>query len=477
MSDDQRSLQRTALSIAVLSSFLTPFVGSSVNIALPSIGAAFEADAVTLSWIATAYLLATAISLVPFGRLADIHGRRRIYGWGIGVFTLASLLCGLSPSIGMLLLWRVVQGVGSAMIFATGIAILTSVFPPGERGKALGIAVAAVYIGLSLGPFLGGIMVAHLTWRSVFVVLVPLGLINIWLVFFRLNGEWAEARGERFDAVGSLIYALALITLMYGIILLPRLHGLWLIGAGIAGLAGFAVWEQRVSQPVFEVRLFRHNRAFAFSNLAALFNYSATFGVTFLMSLYLQYIGGLTPQGAGAILIAAPITQAVLSPFAGRLSDRIEPRIVASIGMSLTTLGLILLSFLHTGTGRASILAILILLGTGFALFSSPNTNAIMSSVERRFYGIASGSVGTMRVVGQLMSMGIATVVLTVIVGRVQITPEHHEAFVAAVRLAFSIFAALCLTGIFASLARGRTHWNEEAPEPAGRNDRAAHRR
>ncbi len=455
MTDDQRSLQRSALSIAVLSSFLTPFVGSSVNIALPAIGAAFNADAVTLSWIATAYLLAAAVSLVPFGRLADIHGRRRIFAWGIGVFTLSSLLCALSSSIAVLLLWRVVQGVGSAMIFATGIAILTSVFDPGERGRALGISVAAVYVGLSLGPFLGGILVQHLTWRSVFVVLVPLGLLTIWLVIFRLKGEWAEARGERFDVTGSLIYALALIALMYGIILLPRACCFWLIGVGIAGLAGFVVWEQRVTHPVFEVRLFRGNRTFAFSNLAALFNYSATFGVTFLLSLYLQYVGGLSPLAAGTVLIAAPITQAVLSPFAGRLSDRIEPRIVASAGMTLTTLGLLLLSFLGPDTPRASIIGTLVVLGTGFAFFSSPNTNAIMSSVEKRYYGIASGSVGTMRLVGQLLSMGIATIVLTVIVGRVQITPAYHAAFITAVRLSFTVFAALCFAGIFASLARG----------------------
>jgi len=458
MTEYPRTVQRTALAIAVLSAFLTPFVGSSVNIALPAIGAAFQADAVTLSWIATAYLLAAAVSLVPFGRLADIHGRRRIFALGIGVFTLASLLCALSPSIGILLIWRIVQGVGSAMIFATGIAILTSVFPPGERGRALGITIAAVYIGLSLGPFLGGLLVEHFTWRSVFVVLVPLGLVTIWLVVFRLKGEWAEARGERFDYIGSLIYALALITLMYGIILLPRQNAAWLILIGIAGLAGFIVWEQRISYPVFEVRLFRNNRAFAFSNLAALFNYSATFWVTFLLSLYLQYVGGLSPQGAGTVLIAAPITQALLSPFAGRLSDRVEPRIVASVGMTLTTLGLTLLSFLGTDTSRAFIVGVLIVLGTGFAFFSSPNTNAIMSSVERRHYGIASGSVGTMRLVGQLLSMGIATIVVTVIVGRVQITPEYHPAFVRAVSHSFQIFALLCLTGIFASLARGRTH-------------------
>ena len=463
--EDPRALQRIALTIAVLSSFLTPFVGSSVNIALPAIGAEFGADAVTLSWIATAYLLASVVSLVPFGRLADIHGRRRIFGWGIGVFTVSSLLCALSPSIAILLLGRVAQGVGSAMIFSTGVAILISVYPPGARGRALGITIASVYIGLSVGPLLGGLLVHYLSWRSVFVVLVPLGLVIIGLVIFGLRGEWAEARGERFDFSGSLLYALALIALMGGIVLLPRGYALWLIAAGLAGLAGFVAWERRVEHPVFDVRLFSGNRVFAFSNLAALFNYSATFGVTFLLSLYLQYIGGLSPQGAGMVLIAAPLTQALLSPFAGRLSDRIEPRIVASTGMALTTLGLLRLSLLDAGTSRASIVATLILLGIGFALFSSPNTNAIMSSVPRRFYGIASGTVGTMRLMGQLLSMGIATIAVTVMVGRVAITPEHFAAFMLSVRLSFTLFALLCGAGVFASLARGRTR-----PRPSPRS-------
>jgi nitrate/nitrite transporter NarK len=252
---------------------------------------------------------------------------------------------------------------------------------------------------------------------------------------------------------------------MGGIVLLPRDYALWLIASGLAGLAGFVAWERRVEHPVFDVRLFSGNRAFAFSNLAALFNYSATFGVTFLLSLYLQYIGGLSPQGAGMVLIAAPLTQALLSPFAGRLSDRIEPRIVASTGMALTTLGLLRLSLLDAGTSRASIVATLILLGIGFALFSSPNTNAIMSSVPRRFYGIASGTVGTMRLMGQLLSMGIATIAVTVMVGRVAITPEHFAAFLLSVRLSFTLFALLCGAGVLASLARGQTR-----PRPTPRS-------
>jgi len=369
-------------------------------------------DAILLSWVATSYILATVVSLVPSGRLADIHGRKKVFLYGYILFTISSLLCGLSTSGAMLISFRVLQGIGSAMHFATGIAILISVYPPHQRGRVLGITVAAVYTGLSLGPFLGGLLTEYLTWRSVFLVTVPLGILVILVVLWKLKGEWAEAKGEPFDILGTLIYGLALVAGMLGITMLPALNSLWLITLGLLGIAAFIKWELRVQSPVFDLDLFRKNRVFALSSLAALINYSATFAITFLLSLYLQHIKGLSPQGAGLILVSQPIVQAVVSPFAGRLSDRIEPRIVASIGMTLTTLGLFLFTFIEDGTGLGFIVGCLMLLGLGFALFSSPNTNAIMGSVEKRFYGLASGSVGTMRQLGMMVSMGIATLIL-----------------------------------------------------------------
>jgi EmrB/QacA subfamily drug resistance transporter len=450
------AMKRSTLIIASLSSFATPFMGSAINLALPSIGKEFKIDAVLLSWVATSYLLAAAISLVPFGRLADIHGRKKIFTYGISAFTITSFLCAVSTSTPMLIIFRVLQGSASAMIFATGIAIITSVFPPQERGKAIGINVAAVYIGLSLGPFLGGFLTQHLTWRSVFLTNVPLGLIIIWLVLWKLKGEWAEARGEKFDLPGALIYGLALVAIMYGISLLPAMKSLWVILLGLLGFVAFVKWQIRTEHPVYNLDLFRTNRVFAFSNLAALINYSATFAVTFLLSLYLQYVKELSPQSAGLLLIAQPVVMAIFSPFAGRLSDRVEPRIVASIGMTLTTLGLFLFIFLSEDSTAASIIVRLIVLGFGFAIFSSPNTNAIMGSVEKRFYGLASGSVGTMRLLGMMISMGIATVVFTVYLGRVQITTEYYPVLVRSVNVAFAVFAILCFGGIFSSMARGK---------------------
>jgi EmrB/QacA subfamily drug resistance transporter len=458
--------KRSALIVAALSSFMTPFMGSSINIALPSIEKEFEIDAVLLSWVATSYLLAAAISLVPFGRLADIYGRKKTFAYGIVAFTVTSFFSAASTSANMLILFRVFQGIGSAMIFATGIAILTSVFPPKERGKALGINVAAVYLGLSFGPFLGGFLTQYFTWRSVFLINVPFGIVIIALVWWKLKGEWAEAKGEKFDVFGALIYSLAIIGIMYGISLLPALKSIIFILGGFVGVLAFIKWELMAKYPVFHLGLFKANRTFAFSNLAALINYSATFAVTFLLSLYLQRVKGLSPQTTGLILVAQPIVMAVFSPLAGRLSDKIEPRIVASLGMALTSAGLLPFSFLRENSSLAFIVNNLIILGFGFALFSSPNTNAIMSCVNKRFYGLASGSVGTMRLMGMMISMGIATLVFALYIGRVPITTEHFPTFIESVRAAFGIFSLLCICGVFASLARGNIRMKEtKVPE------------
>ena len=453
---DNTAIKRPTLVIATLSSFMTPFMGSSINIALPSIEKAFQIDAILLSWVATSYLLAAAASLVPFGRAADIYGRKKVFTAGIAIFTLSSFLSGISISAAMLIFFRILQGIGSAMIFATGIAILTSVFPLRERGRVLGINVAAVYSGLSMGPFLGGVLTQHFTWRSVFFINIPLGLTIISLALWKLKGEWAEARGETFDCVGTVIYCLGITAIMYGISLLPAVSSLWIVLIGLLAIPAFLKWEIRTKNPVFELDLFRTNRVFAFSNLAALINYSATFAVTFLISLYLQHIKALDPQSAGLVLVAQPVVMAIFSPFAGKLSDKIEPRVVASIGMALTAVGLFLFAFINERTSVTFIVTILILMGFGFALFSSPNTNAIMSSVEKRFYGTASGSVGTMRLLGMMISMGIATLLFAIFIGKVQITTVYHPVFLRSVKVAFTIFSALCFGGIFASLTRGK---------------------
>lgn len=454
--DNSNVNKKAVLLVATMVAFLTPFMGSSVNVAIPTIGKEFAMDAISLGWIAMSYLLATAVFLVPFGRIADIYGRKRILTYGIIIFTISSFLISVSTSATMLIIFRVIQGIGGAFIFSTGVAILTSVFPIGERGKVLGINVAAVYMGLSLGPFLGGFLTQHFGWRSIFLIIVPLGLVVIFFLFWKLKGEWTGAKGEKFDLVGSLVYSIAIVALLYGLSLLPEILGIWLILIGIFTTAVFIWWETRLESPVLDIRLFRNNKVFAFSNLAALINYSATFAVTFLLSLYLQYVQGLSAQEAGLILVSMPAVQATFSPITGRLSDKIEPRILASAGMGITTIGLSLLILLTENTLLGFILLSLILLGFGFALFSSPNTNAVMSSVDKRYYGVASATLATMRQVGMTFSMGIAMLIIAVYVGRVEITPVYFSSFLASMKIAFTVFAALCFIGIFASLARGK---------------------
>ncbi|MBI2869929.1 MAG: MFS transporter [Chloroflexi bacterium] len=461
-----QSSQKVILLVTCLTSFLTPFTISSINIALPLISAEYQLDAVVMGWVATAYLLSTAVLLVPMGRLGDILGRKRIYLYGVGVFTAASLLCALSTSAAMLLGFRVLQGIGAAMVFGTATAILTSAFPPEQRGRILGINVATVYLGLSLGPFLGGFLTQTFGWRSIFLFNVPIGLINVAAIFWKIKGEWAEARGEKFDFAGSAIYSLALVATIYGLSRLPDISYAWIILAGALAFVFFIAWESRVSSPVINIGLFRYNAVFSLSNLAAFIHYSATFPVSFLLSLYLQYIKALSPWSAGLVLLAMPATQAIFSPVSGRLSDRIEPRILASSGMALSCLGLVFFMFISNQTEMALIIAALIVLGFGFALFSSPNTNAVMSSVEKKFYGIASGTLATMRITGQMFSMAVTLLIFALVIGRTQIVPENYPQFITSSRVVFAVFAGLCVAGTLASLARGNIRSNSRDLEP-----------
>ncbi len=445
---------RCVLFAATMASFLSPYIASSINIALPLIGREFGADAVLLGWIPTTYLLTSAVLLIPFGRLADLYGMKKIFTSGIIVYSLAVLLCGFSVSIPMLIGCEVLAGIGGAMIYATAIALLTAVFPGSERGRVLGINVSAVYIGLSAGPFLGGVLAEAFGWRSIFLSIVPVG-IAAFLLSFRV--KVAEGgKKEKFDFVGTVIYGFMLFSLIYGLSLVPETKAFAFLTAGLVGLLGFVFWEMKAASPVINLRLFRDNHTFAFSNLAALINYSATAAVAFLLSLFLQYNKGLSPLAAGTVLVAQPVVMALLSPFAGKLSDKVEPRIVASVGMGLAAVCLFAFSFLTEETPLRNITAILMVLGLGFALFSSPNTNAIMSSVERRYYGIASGTMGTMRLIGQMLSMGLSMMIFSIFIGRVEITAEYHSELLTSVHTAFTIFSVLCFLGVFASLGRGK---------------------
>lgn len=456
ITEQDLALRKYALLVACTASFFIPFMGSAINLAIPSIGQQFNTSTLMLSWVAASYLLASAAFLVPFGRLADIVGRKKIFAAGIGIFSLSSLLCGLAWSIDSLIAFRVLQGIGSAMLFGTGMAILTSVYPPQERGRVLGINVASVYTGLSMGPVLGGAMNHNLGWQWIFYFTAVTTFAVLLLVLFKLKGEWAGARGEKFDLTGAVLYSFGLVSLMYGFSsIATSAWAVYLLVLGLVVLVLFVRYELRVKQPVLNVALFSKNVTFAFANLAALINYSATFAVGFLLSIYLQVVQGYNSQAAGLILLSQPVIMALLSPFAGSLSDRVEPRIVASLGMALTTAGLFVFCFLTASTPIWLVVINLMLLGTGFALFSSPNSNSIMGSVEKRYYGVASSTMGTMRLTGQALSMAVVTLLLALFVGSVQLSQASADLLVQGTKTAFVVFTVVCFGGIFASLARG----------------------
>ncbi|MCM2254617.1 MAG: MFS transporter [Vicinamibacteria bacterium] len=452
---ERRAGEREALFATTLASFLTPFMGSATNVALPAIGREFAVDAVVLSWIATGYLLSAAVFLVPLGKLADLRGRKRVFVSGLVVHTATSLLCAVSTSATLLLAARVAQGLGGAMIFGTSVALLTSVYPPGRRGAALGVNVTAVYLGLTVGPFAGGVLTEQLGWRSVFFANVVLGALAALVASRGLIDDRAAAAGRRLDKTGSLLYGGGLAATMLGLGRLPGASGGLLLTLGVAGLVAFVRWELGAADPVLDVRLFRDNRVYAFSNLAALIHYAATYAAGFLLSLQLQYAGGLSAQAAGLVLAIQPLVQAAVSPVAGRLSDRTDPRLLASTGMGVVALGLALLAVVGAGPGFG-LAAGLVLLGIGFGLFSSPNTNAVMASVGAVGYGVASATLATMRLVGQMLSMGAAGLMLTTFVGTQVVEPGRTADLDVAVRVSFAFFSLLCVAGVFASLARGR---------------------
>lgn len=459
--------KRITLLITALSVFVSPFMIAAVNIALPTMAAEFSMNAVLIGWVATCFLLASAAFLVPFGRLADIVGRKKIFLLGMVLFTVSSFLCAVSRSPTQIIVFRVFQGLSGAMTMGIAVAILTSVFPPAERGKAIGINMAATYLGLSLGPFLGGVLTEQLGWRSIFYISAVLGLVVVVMVIFRLKGEWAEARGEKLDVVGSVAFALSIALVTYGftvILDVPafsfnvgniviEIPGYALFIVGLVGLVFFVWWEARHKSPVFNVNLFKGNAAFLLSNIATLINYSSAFAMTFLLSLYLQYIRGYSPQIAGLVTVVSPVFMTVFAPLAGRISDRIQPRLVASVGLAFTCVALLFFAFLGEETALAFIITGLAFYGIGTGFFSSPNTNAVMSSVDKKFFGVASSSVATMRSIGMMFSMGIVMILFSIYIGQAEITPEQYPQFLTSVQVGFIIFAVMGFCGIFIQLA------------------------
>ncbi len=444
------------LIIATATGFTTPFLSAAINIAIPTIRREFSMEAVVMTWVGTIFFLAIAVVQVPCGRLADIYGRKKLFIIGLLVTIFASLLGTFASSVPMLLMSLAFIGIGSGIMFNNSISILTSVYPAERRGRALGISTAGTYAGLSLGPYIGGVLTRAFGWQSIFIFTGLVSAVLLALVFYSLKGEWREAQGEKFDVVGSVAYAISIVMFMYGFSSLPAVRGIVLFVIGAAGLAFFARWEMRTASPIFNVNLFRKNKVFFFSNVAVFISYIATFAVGFLLSIYLQDIKGLNPDRAGLVLITASVLMAIFTPISGRISDRIEPRMVASVGMSLNCLALLLLTFVGSGTPIWYIMIALAINGLGIGFFASPNTNAIMSSVEKKALGVAAGTLGTMRTAGMMVSMGIMMILFSLFIGRTEITPEFHPQFLTSMRTGFIIFTVFSVLGLTSQLiARG----------------------
>lgn len=451
------SNKKVILIIASIAGFLGSITNSSVTVALPTIGRAFAMEAVPLGWVVTISTLAMAVISLPAGRLADIYGLKRAFLLGMGLFAVSSFFCAAALSPVMLISARVFQGIGISMSASCSVAILTAVFPAEERGNVFGIFLASVYGGGILGPFLGGFLTQQFGWRSIFSIASILGIVEVMLTLWKMKGEWAGSRGERFDAWGSAIIAFAMVILMYGFTVITTTLGVSFLVIGILGIIGFVKWEASVGSPLINVSILRSNRIFMFSNLATLIQYASVYAVVFLMSLYLQYTKGFSPQKAGAILIVQSGLMTAVALISGRLSDRIQPQKIAASGLALNCMMFFLLSFLDEDTSVIYVIAGLAFFGAGIGLFSSPNTNAIMGSVERRFHGIASASVATMRSTGMMLSMGIVMILFSIFIGERQITPEYYPQFMICMKTGFMIFSVLCFFGVIAQLY-GRKH-------------------
>jgi len=466
------------LALTAVGAFMWPLDGSIVSVALPVMGRDLHLSVTAAVWVSAAFLLTTAVLLIPSGRIADQHGRVRYYLLGIAVFTIASLLCAVSMNGAWLIGSRIIQGAGAALIGATSAAIVTSVFPPHERGRALGINVMAVYIGLTIGPPLGGFITDAVGWRWIFLINIPIGIIVLLWGWFMLPRS-EKVPGPRLDVVGSVLLGLFLVALLVPLTFSvewgwasPATIGLLAVSA--ACFVAFVVWERRVDSPILNLDLVLKNRLFAAANTAALLNYMALYGISLLTALYLEIVQDRSASLTGWMLLSMPLLMAVLSPFSGRLSDRIGSRVLATGGMVTIAAGMILLSFTAETTPLWRVAVCLAIVGFGMAAFSAPNTSAVMGSVRRDQLSQASAFLSTMRTSGQALSVallgGIAASQLGAAGGRVLLTHGHgggalaaHAAvaYASGYQYAMLTGAALALIGAAVSMTRGS---HEPAP-------------
>jgi MFS family permease len=472
MEQNTKQSRMAILVVVLTTSFLNPFSGTALNVAVPFIGAEFHSSATELTWIVSAYMMATVALAVPFGRIADIRGKRTMLIVGIALFAVTSFFVALAQGMLMFNVFRVFMGAGAAMIYATNMPILIGAYPPEMRGRVIGGSVASVYVGLASGPVLGGLLTHYFGWRSVQILIALISIAAFVVALAKLpknagarRGEVGQAEGppenavpRRVDPVSFALYAVAVLLFLYGFTTLGQnLRSYIILAAGAALLPVYLKYEMRSKAPVFEIRAFRRNAPFLLANLSALFNYAATFAVGYIFAIYLQLVKGYASDVTGFILIAQPVVMAVVAPIAGSLSDRRSPFMLAALGMAFCAAALFSFIFIGVNTPLWHLIAGLLVVGFGFGLFSSPNTNAIMSSVGPGDFGVASSVQNTARTMGQVIGMALITIVTNAIIGDAELADVPRGLFVQNMHVSYIIFAALCVVGIFFSMERKAT--------------------
>ena len=433
--------------------FMSALDSSVVNVALPAMRASFGADVAAVQWIVTVYLLTVSATLLGFGRLGDLAGHRNVYLWGFGFFVVGSLACAVSPSVVLLSASRGLQAFGAAMLFANSAAILTANFPPERRGQVLGLQATLTYLGLTVGPPLGGWLTDSFGWPSIFFINVPIGLFAIVMSRRFIPDDEPVARAERFDYPGALAFLVGLTGLM---VALNQGHDwgwtspltLGLAAGAIAVLGGFVWLERHTEHPMLDLSLFV-DRTFSAATVSALLNYITVYTVVFITPFYLVLGRGLSSGRAGALLAVQSVVMAVVAPVSGTLSDRVGSRLPAVSGMFVLAGAMVWLAALGADAPLAEVAVALALVGLGTGVFISPNTSALMGAAPRTRLGIASGVLAEARNVGMVLGVGLAGAVLTTVLGGQE--PGPHAAFFGGVRASYLIAAGVALLAAMAA--------------------------
>ena len=464
------------LAVTGMGAFLGPFDVSVAAVALPAIGRDLDLTFSGAIWIQAGYLLPYALVLIPAGRIADQWGRLRVFRIGMVVFAVTSLMAALSPNIEWMLSWRAVQGAGGAMLAATSTALVTAAFPPSERGRALGLNIMVLYLGLSTGPLIGGLLVDHAGWRWIFLASLPVAAASLLLGLPLHEGRTGHGR-VRLDPAGTLTLGAALASVMVGLTFGPiwgwesaRVVGLLCAGAVL--LVAFGVIESRASAPLIDLGMFRRSRIVALGSAASLLNYTAMFGAIALTAVLLEVVGGRSPSETGLVMMAQPLVMVALSPVAGHLSDSLGSRALASGGMLILAAGLAILATTPSDLPLWHIVTGLAVSGLGMACFSSPNTSAVMGAVERDKLGVAAAVLAMMRTLGQTLSLAILGTLAAAPLGAAgagvlfgQTGDVANAAlYLDGYRVAMGVGAAIAVVGACLSLSRGPV---VQSPAPA----------